>query len=61
MPLVAGWLIATALQSLIVESFRGMSRFAASTLLDAFFVDIVSAHGVRAGVRALPTTRGRSS
>ena len=43
MPLVAGWLIATALQSLIVESFRGMSRFAASTLLDAFFVDIVSA------------------
>jgi O-antigen/teichoic acid export membrane protein len=43
MPLVAGWLIATALQSLVVESFRGMSRFAAATLLDAFFVDVVSA------------------
>jgi O-antigen/teichoic acid export membrane protein len=43
MPLVAGWLIATAVQSLMVESFRGMSRFAAATLLDAFFVDLVSA------------------
>jgi len=43
MPLVGGWLIATAVQSLMVESFRGMSRFAAATLLDAFFVDIVSA------------------
>jgi O-antigen/teichoic acid export membrane protein len=42
MPLAAGWLIAAAVQSLMVESFRGMSRFAAATLLDAFFVDVVS-------------------
>jgi O-antigen/teichoic acid export membrane protein len=41
-PLTAGWLISLAVQSLMVESFRGMSRFAAATLLDELFVDFCS-------------------
>ena len=41
-PFAAGWLIALAVQSLMVESFRGLSRFAAATLLDELFVDFVS-------------------
>jgi O-antigen/teichoic acid export membrane protein len=41
-PFTAGWLIALAVQSLMVESFRGMSRFAAATLLDELFVDFVA-------------------
>jgi O-antigen/teichoic acid export membrane protein len=41
-PFTAGWLIALAVQSLMVESFRGMSRFAAATLLDELFVDFTS-------------------
>ena len=41
-PVTAGWLIALAVQSLMVESFRGMSRFAAATLLDELFVDFTS-------------------
>jgi O-antigen/teichoic acid export membrane protein len=43
MPLVAGWIIATAIQSLLVESFRGMQRFSYAALLDATFVDVTSA------------------
>lgn len=43
MPLVGGWLVATAVQSLFVESFRGMSRFAAATIFDQLFVDVTSA------------------
>jgi O-antigen/teichoic acid export membrane protein len=42
-PLGAGWIVATALQSLVVETFRGFQRFAASTLFDAFLVDVLSA------------------
>jgi len=41
-PLTAGWLISLAVQSLMVESFRGMSRFAAATLLDELLVDFLS-------------------
>jgi O-antigen/teichoic acid export membrane protein len=41
-PFTAGWLIALAVQSLMVESFRGMSRFAAATLMDELFVDLIS-------------------
>lgn len=41
-PFTAGWLISLAVQSLMVESFRGMSRFAAATLLDELFVDLTS-------------------
>jgi len=41
-PFIAGWLISLAVQSLMVESFRGMSRFAAATLLDELFVDSVA-------------------
>ena len=37
-----GGSIALAVQSLMVESFRGMSRFAAATLLDELFVDFTS-------------------
>lgn len=43
MPLVAGWLIGRAVQSLLVESFRGAQRFGPATLLDAFLVDLLSA------------------
>lgn len=43
MPIVAGWLIVTALQSLLVETFRGLQRFDLSTILDAFLVDLLSA------------------
>jgi O-antigen/teichoic acid export membrane protein len=42
MPLVAGWLIGRAVQSLLVESFRGAQRFGPATLLDAFAVDLIS-------------------
>jgi O-antigen/teichoic acid export membrane protein len=42
MPLVAGWLIGRAVQSLMVESFRGAQRFGPATLLDAFAVDLLS-------------------
>lgn len=41
-PFAAGWLISLAVQSLMVESFRGMSRFAPATLLDELFVDVVA-------------------
>jgi O-antigen/teichoic acid export membrane protein len=41
-PLTAGWLISLAVQSLMVESFRGMSRFAEATILDELFVDFCS-------------------
>jgi O-antigen/teichoic acid export membrane protein len=59
MPLVGGWLIATAVQSLFVESFRGMSRFAAATLFDQLFVDIASATAFAVVFAVLgPTTPG---
>lgn len=56
MPLVGGWIVANAVQSLLVESFRGLSRFAAATLLDALFVDVTSA-----GVFALLYASGRGA
>ena len=42
-PLAAGWLIAIAIQSLTVESFRGLSAFNFATIFDALIVDSVSA------------------
>jgi O-antigen/teichoic acid export membrane protein len=43
MPLAAGWLVATALQSLLVETFRGMQRFGPATIFDQLLVDILVA------------------
>ena len=42
-PLTAGWIVATGLQSLVVETLRGFQRFAASTLFDALLVDVAAA------------------
>jgi len=42
-PLAAGWLIAIAIQSLTVESFRGLSAFNYATIFDALIVDSVTA------------------
>lgn len=38
MPVAAGWLIALALQSLVIESFRGFQRFDLATIFDALFI-----------------------
>src|SRR5918992_2778272 len=43
MPIAIGWLIVTALQSLFVETFRGLQRFDLSTILDALLVDALTA------------------
>jgi O-antigen/teichoic acid export membrane protein len=42
-PLAAGWLVAIAIQSLTVESFRGLSEFSSATIFDALIVDSVTA------------------
>jgi O-antigen/teichoic acid export membrane protein len=42
MPLAAGWLIITALQQLLVDTFRGFQRFDLSTLFDQVLIDILS-------------------
>jgi O-antigen/teichoic acid export membrane protein len=42
-PLASGWLVAAALQSLCVESFRGLSRFASASILDALAIDLITA------------------
>src|SRR5919197_2468413 len=42
-PLVAGWLAATAIQSLLVETFRSFQRFDLSTIFDALLVDVLCA------------------
>lgn len=39
--LTAGWLVASALQSLFVEAFRGLQRFDLATLLDAVIIDVL--------------------
>lgn len=41
-PIAAGWLVVTALQSLFVETFRGLQRFDLATVLDAFLVDVLT-------------------
>lgn len=41
-PLVAGWLVATALQGLTVQSFRGFQRFDMTVLFDQLIVDIIT-------------------
>jgi O-antigen/teichoic acid export membrane protein len=41
-PISAGWLVATAMQSLLVETFRGFQRFDLATLLDALLVDVLA-------------------
>ncbi len=58
-PLAAGWIVVTALQSLLVETFRGFQRFAAATIFDALLVDIltVSAFGLLFFVHAHVTLR----
>lgn len=42
-PVAAGWLVATALRSLVVETFRGMQRFSLATVFDALLVDVLVA------------------
>ncbi len=42
-PIAAGWLFAVALQSLCVESFRGLSRFGMASILDHLAIDVVTA------------------
>jgi O-antigen/teichoic acid export membrane protein len=39
--LTAGWLVATSLQSLFVEAFRGLQRFDLATMLDAVLLDVL--------------------
>lgn len=39
--LTGGWLVATAIQSLFVETFRGLQRFDLATLLDAVLLDVL--------------------
>lgn len=41
MPLAAGWVVVVALQSLTVETYRGLQRFAAATIFDAMIVDVL--------------------
>ncbi len=41
MPLAAGWVVVVALQSLTVETYRGLQRFAAATIFDAMIVDML--------------------
>lgn len=36
-----GWLVASAMQSLLVETFRGLQRFDLATLLDAVLLDVL--------------------
>jgi O-antigen/teichoic acid export membrane protein len=54
MPVIAGWVVTLALQGLFVESFRGLQRFGAATMLDQVFTNAVSsvAFGVVWVVRA---------
>jgi O-antigen/teichoic acid export membrane protein len=47
-PIAAGWLVATALRSLVVETFRGMQRFNMATLFDVLLVDVLVASIVSA-------------
>ena len=42
MPIAAGWLIITALQQLLVDTWRGFQRFDYSTLFDQVLIDILS-------------------
>lgn len=60
MPLTGGWLAATAIQSLFVETFRGLQDFGKATIFDAVLVDVLwaSVFGILyvAGARvSLPT------
>jgi O-antigen/teichoic acid export membrane protein len=41
-PIAAGWLFAVAMQSLCVESFRGLSRFGMASVLDHLVIDLVT-------------------
>ena len=43
MPLIAGWLVITAVQGICVETFRSLQRFAAATIFDAIAIDILLA------------------
>ena len=43
LPISAGWLFATALQSLLVETFRGLQHFGLATIFDSLLVDVLAA------------------
>ncbi len=57
-PITGGWLVAAAIQSLFVETLRGLQRFDKATIFDALIVDVLTATvlgalfalGVRIGV-----------
>src|SRR5439155_11689333 len=42
-PLTAGWLVAYSIQSLIVETFRGLQDFRRATVYDTILVDVALA------------------
>jgi O-antigen/teichoic acid export membrane protein len=42
-PLTAGWLVAASVQSLVVETFRGLQDFQRATVYDTILVDVVMA------------------
>jgi O-antigen/teichoic acid export membrane protein len=41
-PLAAGWLFATAMQSMFAEAFRGLSRFAHAAVFQTFATDLIT-------------------
>ena len=42
-PIAAGWLVVTALRSLVVETFRGFQRFGLATIFDSLLTDVLTA------------------
>ena len=42
MPVAAGWLFATAMQSVLAESFRGLSRFGYASVFQTFASDLLT-------------------
>jgi O-antigen/teichoic acid export membrane protein len=42
-PIAAGWMFAVAMQSLCVETFRGLSRFGMASTFDHLIIDLVTA------------------
>lgn len=42
-PIAAGWLVVTALRSLVVETFRGFQQFGLATVFDSLLTDVLTA------------------
>jgi O-antigen/teichoic acid export membrane protein len=42
-PIAAGWLVVTALRSLVVETFRGFQQFGLATIFDSLLADVLTA------------------